>query len=125
MIPVFSAKPPPPKPKRLRPAKPSPEPFKLLKTRRTITLLLARHFVLRADQLRAAAMIQSDSYLQKELRYLLKHEWLLASSYLREHDIGKAPKVYMLNTDAWEWVAEQGLPKPYRLRPSEEVGKVS
>src|SRR4051812_15935332 len=124
MIPVYSAQSPQRQPTRTKAAK-SREPVKLGKTRRTTTLLLARYLFLRADQLAAAALIQGQSYVQSELRYLMQHEWLLRSSYLREHDIGKAAFVYTLNTPAWEWVERQGLPIPSRFRPSEEIGKVS
>lgn len=126
MIPVYSAKPPKRKPQRVSSRKPT-EPFKLGKTGRTITLLLARYLFLSANQLAAAALIQSQAHVQRELRYLLQpeHGWLLRSAYLREHDIGKAPFVYTLDAKAWEWVGQQGFPIPYRFRPSEEVGKVS
>src|SRR2546430_10188276 len=43
----------------------------------------------------------------------------------RDSDIGRAPFVYCLNTPAWEWVAELGLPVPHRFRPSEEIAKIS
>ena len=100
-------------------------PLLLGKTKRTILLLLARYVFLRADQLCAAAFGKSLPFIQAHLRELIAAEWLLRAPYLRESDIGKAPYVYTLNTLAWEWVGQQGLPTPERFRPSEEIGKVS
>lgn len=127
MIPIFSAKSAtstPAKSRRTRP-KAGTTPLVLGKTKRTILLLLARHLFLRADQLCTIAFGRSLPFIQANLRELHAAGWVLRAPYLRDSDVGKAPYVYTLNTPAWEWVAEQGLPTPERFRPSEEIGKAS
>src|SRR4051812_29894086 len=130
MMPVFSAKPRKsvaPKPRRPRPTttKTSSTPLVLGKTKRTILQLLARHLFLRADQLCAIAFGESLPFIRRNLRELHAAGWLLRAPYLRDSDMGKAPYVYTLDTPAWEWVAQLGLPTPVRFRPSEEIGKAS
>lgn len=103
----------------------TPSSLVLGKTKRTILYLLGRHVFLRADQICAMAFGNSLPFIRTNLRELRAAGWVVHQPYLHDNAIGKAPYIYTLDSPAWSWVQDLGLPIPVRFRPSEEIGKPS
>jgi len=121
---VYAAK--PPQKLTVQPRKKAPKKTLVIgKTKATVMLLLGRYLFLSPDQMCTAAFGTSEPFVQNHLRDMIAADWLLRQAYLRDKNIGKAKYVYSLNTPAWEWIRDHGMPVPERFRPSEEIGKVT